>query len=66
VFVDPRHPLVRRLWFSFALTVIGAIALAVLGDWVLFIAALVLLGFEVRTIRSFGRKIAALEQAKRN
>ena len=48
------------------MTVIGALALAALGEWLLVFASVVLLVFEVRTIRSFGRKLAALQQRERD
>ncbi|HEX3804456.1 MAG TPA: hypothetical protein VHV75_16635 [Solirubrobacteraceae bacterium] len=66
VFSGSTHPLIRRLWISFGLTVIGVIALAVLREWLLVVLAIVLLAFNVRTIRSTSRKLAALEQRKRD
>ncbi len=58
------HPQVRRLWFSFTVTAVGVIALAALGDWLLAAAALVLLWFNLRTIRTLNRRLA--ERAARD
>jgi hypothetical protein len=52
------HPQVRRMWFSFALTAVGLVALAALGDWLLAAAALALLWFNLRTIRTLNRRLA--------
>jgi hypothetical protein len=66
VFPAARHPLLRRLWFSVGLTVIGTIALAVLGDWLLAVVALVMLVFELRTLHRVGGRLAASEQPPRD
>jgi ABC-type multidrug transport system fused ATPase/permease subunit len=66
VFSASTHPMVRRLWISFGLTLIGVVALALLGDWFLALAAVLLLAFNARTIRSVNRKLAAYEQSTRD